>query len=78
MGRTSAPYASAVTFGERVRARRKKRGWSQERLAEECGLHATYISDIEQGRRNPSLYNVLRLAAALGADPATLVKGLRP
>ena len=42
------------------------------------GLHFTYISDVEQGRRNVSLETLLRLAAALDIDPGHLVTGLRP
>lgn len=46
-------------------------------LAERAGLHFTYVSDVERGRRNPSLLTALRLAAALGTDLAPLVKGLK-
>lgn len=38
---------------------------SQEELADLCGLHRTYISDIELGKRNLSLENIERIAIAL-------------
>ena len=47
-------------------------------FALEVGLHPTYISDLELGRRNVSLETLLRLAASLGVDAAQLVKGLKP
>jgi transcriptional regulator with XRE-family HTH domain len=65
-------------FGGRVRALRLARGWSQMRLADEVGLHFTYVSSVERGERNISLQNILRLAAALGVDAGELVTGLLP
>jgi ribosome-binding protein aMBF1 (putative translation factor) len=53
-------------FGDRLRAIREARGWSQERMAAECGLHRTYGGGVERGERNVSLVNIARLAAALG------------
>ena len=38
---------------------------SQEKFAEKCGLHRTYISDIECFRRSISLENIQRIADAL-------------
>jgi transcriptional regulator with XRE-family HTH domain len=69
---------AAIVFGERVRGRRVALGWSQMRLADEAGLHFTYVSSVERGERNISLQNIVRLAAALGVDPAELTTGLAP
>ena len=52
-------------FGTNVRKFRKKMGVSQEKLAELCGLHRTYISDIECFRRSISLDNIQKIADAL-------------
>ena len=38
---------------------------SEEELADRCGLHRTYISDIELGKRNLSLENIERIAISL-------------
>ncbi len=69
---------STLQFGERVRARRRALGLSQEGLAETVGVHRTYVGSIERGERNVSLINILRLGAALDVDPAELVGGLKP
>ena len=63
-------------FGQRVRDLRKKRGWSQETLAAECGLDRTYVGGIERGERNVALRNIERLAKTLGVSISELVKGL--
>lgn len=72
------PMSSATrAFGERVRARRHDLGQSQEDLADACGLHWTFIGQVERGRRNISLHNILKIADGLRMDPGDLVRGLR-
>lgn len=61
-------------FGEKVRELRIKKGLSQEELAEISGLHRTYISSLELGKRNVSLVNIYALAKALGVTPDKLLK----
>ena len=67
---------AARTFGERVRARRQELGESQESLAAAAGLHWTFVGQVERGRRNISLHNILKLAHALRVDPGELLRGL--
>ena len=54
-----------IRYGQAVRKIRLERGLSQEELADRCGLHRTYISDIELGKRNLSLENIERIAISL-------------
>ena len=61
-------------FGDKVRELRIKKGLSQEQLAELSGLHRTYISSVELGKRNVSLINIFALAKALGVTPDKLIK----
>lgn len=68
--------AALQAFAARVRGLRKARGLSQGEFAEHAGMHRTYISSVERGRRNVALVNVLRLASALDIDPGVLLEGL--
>lgn len=72
-----AGHTALVRFGTRMRARRHDLGLSQEKLAARCDLHWSYIGQIERGRRNIGLLNMLRVAEALEVNPAELVDGLR-
>lgn len=60
-------------LADNVRALRMKLGWSQETLAEKCGLHRTYVGAIERGERNITLFTLSRLATALGVVPSALI-----
>lgn len=50
-------------LGRNIRLLREARGWSQEDYADRAGIHRTYVSGIERGRRNPTIDIVERLAA---------------
>lgn len=60
-------------FGIKVRQNREKLKWSQEELADRCGLHRTYISGIERGKRNPTLLIIEILANSLEVHPIDLL-----
>lgn len=55
-------------FAQNMRKYRLEKHLSQEALAEKAGLHRTYISAIECGRRSIALENVQRIADALEVD----------
>ena len=60
------PEVVVRALGKRIRQLRTTRGWSQEHLADEAGMHRTYMWGIEQGMRNPSVRHLARVAEALG------------
>ena len=60
-------------FGTNVKKHRLKMKLSQEKFAELCGLHRTYISDIECFQRNVSLESVQKIAEAIGIEPYELL-----
>jgi transcriptional regulator with XRE-family HTH domain len=55
-------------------ALRHEKGWSQEALAFECGLHRTFVAHVERLARNIALDNIERIARALGVQPYELLK----
>jgi transcriptional regulator with XRE-family HTH domain len=61
-----------VAFGAAVRALRGRSQLTQEALAHKCDMDRTYLSGIERGVRNPSLTNILRIAASLEVTPVEL------
>lgn len=52
-------------FGKNVKKYRLGAKISQEKLADLCDLHRTYISDVERGKRSISLNNIEKIALAL-------------
>ena len=54
------------------KAIRQDKKISQEELGDLCGLHRTYISDIELGKRNVSLENIDKIAHALQVKKSEL------
>ncbi|MGH7195293.1 MAG: helix-turn-helix domain-containing protein [Candidatus Saccharimonadales bacterium] len=61
-------------FGSRIAELRKKRHLTQEQLADIVSLHRTYIGFIEQGKRNPSVGNINKIAAGLEVSLKELFK----
>jgi transcriptional regulator with XRE-family HTH domain len=59
--------------GRNVRAARADSGMTQEKLAEISGFSQQYISDLERGRRNPTIVSLYELARALGTSPIHLL-----
>jgi transcriptional regulator with XRE-family HTH domain len=59
--------------GGNVRRLRQQRGLTQEQLALDAEIDLTYVGGIERGVRNPSLMVMVRIAAALGVEPAALL-----
>ncbi len=55
-------------LAENIRSYRRSKNLSQEKLAEECGLHRTYIGSVERCERNVTLSTLEVLAEALGVS----------
>lgn len=63
-------------FGEKLRELRKVRVLSQEELANEAGLHRTYIGGVERGERNPTLTTLKKIADALNLSLTDLFRDI--
>lgn len=66
-----------ATFGKRLRALRKKRGWTQAAMAHYVGLDRTYIGDLELGKRSPGLVTLKSIADVLKISLSRLFSGLK-
>ena len=60
-------------FGQNLRAIRKLKGFSQERLAYESGIDRSYVGKIERGQVNVTIEKIYLLADCLECEPAELV-----
>ena len=63
-----------VELGKRIRQLRNERGWRQIDLAEECGLHENFVSDLEHGRKEACLRTLQAIAKAFDLSVADLLK----
>jgi transcriptional regulator with XRE-family HTH domain len=61
------------SLGSNLRAARKRLGLTQEQVAERSGVHATEVSRIEGGKRDPKVSTLERLATAVEVPPGRLV-----
>ena len=59
-------------FSNNLKYYRNKLGISQEEFADKAGLHRTYISAVECGKRSISLDNIQKIAEALRIEPYLL------
>lgn len=66
-----------AAFGEILEELRESRGLSQAQLALESELDQTFISLIEQGKRQPSLISLFSLCDALEIEPDEVIQRLK-
>ena len=66
--------SSGKKLGENLRKLRLKKNMSQVDLATALNVDRAYISNIENGRMNPTLSNLEKIAVALGISSSELLK----
>lgn len=64
-----------IALGQRIRDLRRKRGLTQEQLAELADLSTPYVSHLERGTKKASLAVLVRLAESLGVTVDRLLSG---
>jgi transcriptional regulator with XRE-family HTH domain len=75
LSRSSALTIIAVgKLGPNLRAARLRLELSQEQVSERSGVHATEVSRIEAGKRDPRVSTVERLARAVEMKPGQLLE----
>lgn len=63
-----------LTFAKNLKSFRLEKGISQEKLADLCNLHRTYLGSVERGERNISIDNIEKIARALEVSPSLLLE----
>ena len=66
-------FEDKENIAENIKYYRKKKAWSQEKLAEKVGCHRTYIGGIEQMRLNPTVESLSRIAQTLNVTLVMLL-----
>ena len=67
-----------LTIGDNIRKFRKERGYSQEAFADIAGFSRSYYTEIETGKRNISILNLIKIMEALNVDPNEIIGSLKP
>lgn len=67
--------AETTRIGSQLRALRKSRGWTQTDLADKAGIKRTALGAYEEGRAEPRMGVLVRLAHTLNVSLDTLVLG---
>ena len=64
-------------LGKRIAYLRKQKHMSQLDLSLETGLSQSYLSELEKGKRNPTVNVLNKIASALNIDLSNLFKGIQ-
>lgn len=64
-----------MSVGKTIKEIRKQRNLTQKKLADQIEISRSYLSDIENGNKNPSIKTTQRLAEKLGVTVAYLTSG---
>lgn len=65
-------------IGERIKNKRKEKGWTQEKLAEKSGMHPTYVGKIERRDKSATLDSLEKVVNALDLSYVELFKDIQP
>jgi transcriptional regulator with XRE-family HTH domain len=64
-----------ASVGERIKKRRNELGWTQDMLAQKAGVSKSFLSDLENGKRNVGADTLLEIARALSLSLDYLMEG---
>lgn len=60
-------------FGKVIKKQRLSEEFTQEAISEDTGLARSYISELEMGKKDPSLFTIFKLAKALKIKPSLII-----
>ena len=66
----------SIEIGQRIRNYRLQSGLNQEGLAEKCGLHPTYIGQVERGEKNATLESISKIVGGLDLSLSKLFENI--
>jgi len=70
-------HPNLIKIGNKIKAVRASRGFSQEGLAAAATLGRTYMGRVERGEQNISVQNLVKIAFVLGVDVGALIPPLK-
>ena len=73
-----ATLSGNAALGARLRELRREKGLKLAALANKSGVSLAYVSEVERGRKLPSLEVLDRLAGALGLSVLVVLDGVEP
>jgi len=76
--RTAKDSQYLIKIGDNIRKIRTQRGYSQEEFAELAGFSRSYYTEIETGKRNISVLNLIKIIKVLKVDPDELIGFIKP
>ena len=66
-----------LKIGDNIRAIRKQRGYSQEEFADIAGFSRSYYTEIETGKRNISVLNLIKIMEVLKVEPNEIIGSIK-
>ena len=65
-----------MTIGDKIKAERLRLGFKQIELARKANISVGFLSDMENGRTNPSIKSLVKIAEALNTDCKFFLEGV--
>lgn len=78
VGRSTKDRQLLLEIGANIRAIRKQRGYSQEEFADVANFSRSYYAEVEIGKRNISVLNLIKIIEALNVNPNEIIGSLKP
>ena len=72
-GKNAKDKRYLLKIGDNIRTARKQRGYSQEEFADIAGFSRSYYTEIETGKRNISVLNLIKIMEALNVNPNEII-----